>query len=127
MVDCDSKTFNKFVSESIDNIPLKYAKHIDNLAFVVEEQPTEEQRRKFKLRGSQTLFGLYEGVPLTRRGSGYSLVLPDKITLFSKPLMQASGNLKELKDNVANTVWHEVAHYYGLGHDQIDKILEDNN
>ncbi len=118
--------FNQLVSSAIDNIPKKYGENIKNLAFVVEDEPNGEQRKKLGLGTRQTLFGLYEGVPLTKRNSGYNLVLPDKITIFKSPMESSANNLHELQEQVNKTLWHEVAHYYGLGHANI-KELEDKH
>lgn len=122
MFTVDEKTFEKLVADGIDNIPPKYAKHIKNLAFVVEDEPTQEQRQKLKLHPNQTLFGLYEGVPLTGRSGNYNLVLPDKITIFKKPIESSANGLQELKKQINQTIWHEVAHYYGLGHGRIHQL-----
>ena len=122
MVKVTDEEFEQIVREAIDAIPEKYGKRIDNLAFVVEDEPNENQRQKLKLHPHATLFGLYEGIPLTRRPSGYNLVLPDKITIFRHPAQLASNSMKELKKHVRHTIWHEVAHYYGLGHEQIDNL-----
>lgn len=122
MIEIDDKEFDKIVAEAIDAIPEKYGKKIQNLAFVVEDEPTPEQRRKLHMHQSMALYGLYEGIPLTKRGAGYNLVLPDKITIFKKPVQQSSMTLAELKESVKHTVWHEVAHYFGLGHEQIHDL-----
>ncbi len=113
--------FEKLVEDAIDAIPTKYANHIKNLAFVVEDEPSAEQREKLQLSRHQSLFGLYEGVPLTRR-SNYNLVLPDKITLFRLPIEWASHDRASLKAQIKETVWHEVAHYFGLNHGQIHDL-----
>jgi predicted Zn-dependent protease with MMP-like domain len=78
MIHVSDAEFEQFVSEAMDAIPDKYYQKIKNVVFVAEDNPTPDQRQKLKLRCDQTLFGLYEGVPLNRRGSNYSLVLPDK-------------------------------------------------
>ncbi len=122
MVHTSHEEFNQIVANAIDAIPEKYAKHINNLAFVVEDYPTDEQRRKLRLRSGETLFGLYEGIPLTSRNNGYNLVLPDKITVFKQPLEAVSQNLSDLNTRVRKTIWHEVAHYYGLGHTDMDAL-----
>jgi len=111
--------FKNIVTQAIDNIPEKYYANIKNLAFVIEDSPNDEQSKKLGLGHSSSLYGLYEGIPLTKRGNNYNLVLPDKITIFKKPIEQRSTSLEELKAIVFNTVWHEVAHYYGLDHSQI--------
>lgn len=122
MIHTDDNTFARIVAQAIDDIPDKYSVHISNLAFIVEEKPTKEQRKRLHLCKGQILFGLYEGIPLTKRNSGYNLVLPDKITVFKHPLEYASNTLKELEINVRKTIWHEIAHYFGLDHDQINSI-----
>ena len=113
MFSVNEKTFRHIVSQAIDAIPERYAKHIKNLAFVVEDEPTAAQLQKNNLSPGQTLLGLYEGVPLTNRSNNYNLVLPDKITIFKQPIERQAGSLEELKAIVDKTVWHEVAPYYG--------------
>ena len=95
-----------------------------NVAIVMADEPTAEQRLKLKLRCHETLFGLYEGIPLTSRGAGYNLVLPDKITIFKNPILQMSSDLSSFKRQVKHTLWHEIAHHYGLGHTEIHDIEE---
>lgn len=113
--------FDKIVSEAIDRIPHPYDQHLQNVAFIVEDNPTNQQREKLSLYPNETLFGLYEGVPLPLRG-GSTKLLPDKITLFKRPLLAISKNIDELRRHVGHTVWHEVAHYYGLDHKRIHEL-----
>ncbi len=122
MIDITQEEFEKIVSRAIDSIPDKYFEHIKNVVFVTEDEPTPEQRRKLQLRNDQSLFGLYEGIPITKRSSGYNMVLPDKITIFKNPIQMMSNSQEELVAQVNNTVWHEVAHYYGLDHLQIHEL-----
>lgn len=110
------------ITKAMDELPQSYIKGLDNVVIVFEDEPTSEQRRRQRLHAWQTLFGLYEGIPKTRRGSGYNLVLPDKITLFKQPLEQASATIQELQEHIKRTLWHEIAHYYGLDHDRIHEI-----
>jgi len=120
--------FEQIISEAIDSLPEKRISELQNVAITYDDKPTQEQRTKLKLRGSQTLFGLYEGIPLTKRAaasglfSGTPVTLPDKITVFKLPLLSVSSSLEEFKEQVKHTLWHEVAHYYGLEHDQIHKL-----
>src|SRR3989338_8049020 len=114
------KQFEKIVAEAIDGIPELYQKYLKNVAFIIEDEPTPVQRQQLKLADGHTLFGLYEGTPLPSRG-GATKLLPDKITLFKLPLEAISRNVEELKQNVRHTIWHEVAHYYGLDHRRIDE------
>jgi predicted Zn-dependent protease with MMP-like domain len=113
--------FEKYLGEAIDAIPKPYSEHLENVAFILEDEPSPEQRRRLNLYPNETLFGLYEGVPLPRRNGSLKL-LPDKITIFKNPLMAASPNTKILRDNIGHTVWHEVAHYYGLDHEMIHRL-----
>lgn len=117
-----SKEFETIIVGAIDRIPEKYAKRLDNILITWEEEPSDEQCHRLRLHCNQTLLGLYEGIPLTKRGTGYNLVLPDKITLFKKPIEQATYTMTELKEQVGRTLWHEVAHYFGLDHDRIHTL-----
>ena len=121
MIEISDKQFEEIVAGAIDAIPPPYIDRLENVAFIVEDQPTEEQNRKLGLRCHDLLFGLYEGVPLPQR-MGSSKLLPDKITLFKKPLISISKDLGELSQNIKHTIWHEVAHYYGLGHKRIHEL-----
>lgn len=90
---------------------------LDNVEIVVEDEPTTEQLGSHE--GGDELFGLYEGTPLTARGSDYSLVLPDKITIFRRPIERACSTPEEMADEVRVTVIHELAHHFGIEEDRI--------
>ncbi len=117
-----NKEFEALINQSLDELPKKYVTRLDNLAITVEDEPSEEQRQKLHLHFGQTLYGLYEGIPLTQRGIGYNLVLPDKITIFKKPLEQSSSSYDDLKAQVKHTLWHEIAHFFGLDHERIYRL-----
>lgn len=121
MVEISGEEFEKIVGDGIDAIPKLYQKHLDNVAFIVEDLPTPAQQKRLGLRQNDLLFGLYEGVPLPAR-SGSTKLLPDKITIFKKPLELVSKDLSDLRERVRHTIWHEVAHYYGLGHKRIHEL-----
>ena len=121
MVQVSDKDFEKMVAAGIDRIPPLYQKHLKDVAFIVEDEPTPEQAQKLGLRVNELLFGLYEGVPLPQR-MGTTKILPDKITLFKRPLEFVSSSAEDLADRVGRTIWHEVAHYYGLNHDRIHAL-----
>ena len=114
--------FEQMVNDGISAIPKLYQERLDNVAIVIADEPNELQRRELKLQCNQTLFGLYQGIPLTKRGAGYNLVTPDVITIFKLPMVAASKSLEDLKEKVRHTVWHEIAHFYGLDHAQIHKL-----
>ena len=121
MIKISDKQFNKIVAEAIDGIPPPYIDRLQNVAFILEDEPSRRQTKALGLRCYDLLFGLYEGVPLPQRLSDTKL-LPDKITLFKKPLMSISKDIGELTKNIKHTIWHEVAHYYGLGHKRIHEL-----
>jgi predicted Zn-dependent protease with MMP-like domain len=121
MYSVDQQTFEEMVHTALAALPKNHREKINNVAIVIEDQPSLAQRQALQLRGDQSLFGLYEGVPLNSR-MGQTKLLPDKITLFQLPLQYASSSHEQLQSRVARTVWHEVAHYYGLNHTQIYKL-----
>jgi predicted Zn-dependent protease with MMP-like domain len=125
MVHVDDKQFDKIVGEAIDAIPPLYHKRLDNVAFIVEDDPTPEQLYKLRLFRGVLLFGLYEGVPLPQR-QGATKLLPDKITIFKNPALLVSRSVDELREHIRHTVWHEVAHYYGLNHEMIHRLEKKN-
>jgi predicted Zn-dependent protease with MMP-like domain len=122
MLIIEDKEFEQLASAAIDSLPDEIIKNMKNVAIVVENEPSEEQRQKFHLNAHTTLFGLYEGIPLIKRSANYSLVPPDKITIFKKPLMMSAQSIDDLKDKIKRTIWHEIAHHYGLDHDRIHEL-----
>jgi predicted Zn-dependent protease with MMP-like domain len=121
MLDINSEEFDQLVSDGIDLIPKLYKDHLQNVAFIVEDDPSPEQRMRLNLYPNETLFGLYEGVPLPQR-NGATKLLPDKITLFKNPALMVSRSVEELREHIRHTIWHEVAHYYGLNHARIHEL-----
>lgn len=116
--------FEKLVKEGIDAIDEKFLQKLQNVEIVIEDNPTQEQMDKLRLRGA-LLFGLYEGVPLTKRQQ-YGQVLPDKITIFKNPIEQACpepaegfSRREQIKKAVKDTVWHEIAHHFGMDEHQV--------
>lgn len=108
-----NEEFEKSVDEGIAMIPEKFLAKLDNVAIVIEDQPSPEQLKKAKLGKGYVLFGLYEGIPQTRRTFYYGNVLPDKITIFKKAIEQYAQTSEEVRRLVRDTVWHEVAHHFG--------------
>lgn len=114
VVDVTDKEFEQMVADGIDALPASFVPYIENVAITWDYTPNLWQKMKLKLRPHSLLFGLYEGIPKTRRGANYSLVLPDKITIFKNPLCYVANDRQQLADMVKNTVWHEIAHHFGL-------------
>lgn len=122
MFSIEKPAFEELVTKAIESLPEERLKAIKNIVFLVDDEPSEEQRMTLGLRPCQSLFGLYQGVPLTERRGGYALTLPDRITIFQNPHMLFASSFDELTKQVKNTVWHEVAHYFGLNHDRIEEL-----
>src|SRR6185369_7338522 len=114
--------FSKLVSDGVNAIPLEFREKLDNVAVVIADAPTLEQLRN--LPDGYTLFGLYEGIPLTKRNSGYSGFLPDKITIFKFPILSVCANEEEVKERVKKTVWHEIAHHFGMNEKEVRNAEE---
>ena len=111
--------FEELVNAGIDAIDEEFIKKLKNVAIVIADWPTRHQLQKVRARPGTTLFGLYEGIPQTKRGSNYGGVLPDKITIFKVPMLCVVNTEDELKEQVKKTVWHEIAHHFGMDHQQI--------
>jgi len=122
MNDLSDEQFDQLITRAMDELPQKYIRGLDNVAIIYADTPTEEQKIKMKLDNQHVLLGLYEGIPLTQRGAGYTFVLPDKITLFKHSILQVVRNEAELFEQIKRTLWHEIAHYYGLDHARIDEL-----
>lgn len=103
--------------------PKRLRKKMENVAIVIEDEPTLEQLKKSGTTSERILLGLYEGIPRPQRGCSYTLVLPDKITIFQKPIEEIAGSSPELiKQQVKETIWHEIAHHFGFDEEAIKKL-----
>jgi predicted Zn-dependent protease with MMP-like domain len=110
------------VEAGVMAIPERFLKKLDNVAVVIENEPTPAQIKKLDLHRGWTLFGLYEGVPQISRGSHYGAVLPDKITIFQKPIKEAAQDAEDIKKIVKSTVWHEIAHHFGMDEGEVRRL-----
>ena len=109
----DVDTFESVVIEALDSLPPEFARHMINVEVQIEPRPTREHRRMVGLKPWQTLYGLYQGVPLTERTGG-SPILPDVITIFQQPLERDFPGRDALRAQVRRTVLHEIAHFFGI-------------
>ena len=120
------KEFEKMVSEiGLSSVPEKFRDKIKNVVFVIEDEPRKEVRKEENLSETETLLGLYHGVPHTERGENYGvgITLPDTITLYQKPIEEAGeGNSAHIKKVISETIWHEVAHHFGLSDHDLEHI-----
>ena len=123
MINVTDEEFGEIVEAAVHDIPERFAKHLANVAFITDNVPSRQQLMAGGiLHGHTTLLGLYQGVPLPTRGNGYSGMVPDVITIFKQPHEMMARDADELRRNVHQTVWHEVAHYFGLDHGQIHDL-----
>jgi len=111
--------FEEMVEAGIAETPEKFLRQLDNVVIVVEDEPTRQQAKRLNIHADWTLFGLYEGVPQAARGDHYTSVVPDKITIFRRPIEAAAESREEIKEIVKNTVWHEIAHHFGMDEDEV--------
>jgi predicted Zn-dependent protease with MMP-like domain len=116
------QAFEELINRAMDELPQEYIKNLNNVAITYDEDPSPEQLQKQGVRQGSLLLGLYEGIPLTGRGAGYALVLPDKITFFKNPILAVVQDERSLFEQIKRTLWHEIAHHYGLGHDVIHRL-----
>jgi predicted Zn-dependent protease with MMP-like domain len=112
--------FHELVHEGIASLPEWVRKEIVNVAFLVRDEPSKRQREEQGLLSGETLFGLYEGVPLVERGNE-SPLMPDTITIFKNPILDTYKHDEDIRACVHNTIWHEVAHYFGHGEEWVEE------
>jgi predicted Zn-dependent protease with MMP-like domain len=114
----EKKEFQKLVEEGIKAIPEVFLKRLENVDIVIEDEPDSFQKGKLKEKGKSILLGLYEGIPQIKRGR-YAQILPDKITIFQKSIERISSSKEDVRRIVKNTVWHEIAHHFGMTEEEI--------
>ena len=111
--------FEDLVEEAWQRIPEAFRERFQNLALFVEEEPGPERLSAGRVRPGSTLLGLYEGVPLDRRGWHYSMALPDRVTLFQGPIERSARRLDDIPQIVYDTLWHELAHHLGMSEGEV--------
>ncbi len=115
--------FEELVAETLEGLPLEFQEKLENIVLVVEDWPSQELLASVGLRHRSQLLGLYEGVPLTE-GGRHRAALPDKITIFQKPIERICRSDKEIKRQIGETVRHEIAHYFGISDERLREIEE---
>jgi predicted Zn-dependent protease with MMP-like domain len=116
--------FTELVEEALHEIPRRFRKAMTNVAVIVEDQPPLHILREMEIEPPDSLFGLYQGTPLPERGWAYGNTLPDRISIYQGPIVEACKDDDEIRDCVAETVIHEFGHYFGMDEDQIEEIEE---
>lgn len=117
--------FEALVVAALKTVPEKFLSRLTNVAILIEDEPSEHTLREQGIHpGEGTLLGLYQGIPLTERGVEYGVggTLPDTITLYRLPILASSEeDGKEVAEVVRETVWHEIAHYFGMDEAEVGK------
>jgi predicted Zn-dependent protease with MMP-like domain len=132
----NEEEFRTIVEHAWDTMPAKFKERIQNVALLIEDEPSEEVRKQEKLEEGETLLGLYHGIPETARGELYGVgaTLPDTITLYRLPLLEEAYELihernlaldAALEEAVRETLWHEVGHYFGLDEHHVREREDD--
>ena len=111
--------FEALVAQAIAELPEKFHERLENVAVVVEDWPSTRQLASVGLSRRLDLLGLYEGIPRTKRGSGYNLVLPDRITIFRRPIEARCAHGRDVVAEVQRVVLHEIAHHFGLSDEEL--------
>src|SRR5436190_23630597 len=116
--------FEQLVAEALDDIPKRFRAAMKNVAVVVEDDPPPHVLEEMEIEPPDSLFGLYQGTPLPERSWGYGNTLPDRISIYQRPIEDACEDEDEIRECVAETVIHEVGHYIGMNEEQIEEIEE---
>lgn len=125
----DAEVFERIAFEELAHVPPRFARRIQNVAVLIEDEPSTQVCKEEGLGPDETLLGLYRGIPATGRGEGYSGVTPDTITLYRLPLLEEAqtlideGRAREMHEGVRlairETLWHELGHHFGLGEEAV--------
>ena len=118
----ERKEFEKLVQEAVAELPEEFRERLQNVVIIVDDNPSTEMLEQMELLDEDgTLFGLYEGTPLTERGIGTPLE-PDRIWIFQRPIEEECDTEEEVRDEIKITIVHEVAHFFGLDDDYLEDI-----
>lgn len=116
--------FEKLVEDALTLIPKRFRREMQNVAIVVEDEPSDDLLDDMEIPDGDTLLGLYQGTPLPERGWAHGNNLPDRISLFQGPIEDACEEEDDVRDCVAETLIHEFGHYFGMNEEQIEAIEE---
>jgi predicted Zn-dependent protease with MMP-like domain len=116
--------FERLVEEALREIPRRFRRAMKNVAVVVEDEPSPALLNEMEIDPGDTLFGLYQGTPLPERSWSYGNALPDRISIYQRPIEETCADEDEIRDCVAETVIHEFGHYFGMSEEQIEEIEE---
>ena len=116
--------FERLVREAVLLIPPRFRREMKNLALVVETEPSLALLHEMEIEPPDSLYGLYQGTPLTERTWDFGNALPDRITIFQRPIEEDCEDEDEVRAVIGETLIHEVGHYFGLSEEEIEEIEE---
>jgi predicted Zn-dependent protease with MMP-like domain len=119
------ESFENLVIRAINELPLEFQRRLENVDVVIEDYPTVRQLGRNKAATKMHVLGLYEGVPQAKRGRHYGMVVPDKITIFQKPIEAITHTDKEIEKEVQKVVRHEIAHHFGSSEETLRRLEAD--
>jgi predicted Zn-dependent protease with MMP-like domain len=120
----DRAAFERLVAEALLTVPRRFRDAMKNIAVLVEDEPSDELLREMDIEPPDTLFGLYQGTPLTDRRWDYGNTLPDRILIFQGPHEREAEDEDDLVISIGETLIHEIGHYFGLSEEEIEEIEE---
>src|SRR5687767_11742737 len=118
------RQFERLVAEAVTLIPKRFRREMQNLALVVEDEPSAELLEEMEIDPPDSLYGLYQGTPLPERAWAYGNTLPDRITIFQRPIEEDCDDEDEIRAVIGETLIHEVGHYFGMSEEEIEEIEE---
>ena len=118
------REFERLVAEAVTLIPARFRREMKNLSLVVEDEPSPELLAEMEIEPPDSLYGLYQGTPLTERPWGYGNALPDRITIYQRPIEEDCDDEDDMRAVIGETLIHEVGHYFGLSEEEIEAIEE---
>ena len=116
------EAFTRLVEEALTEIPKRFRDEMKNVAVVVEDEPPSHVLEEMEIEPGDSLFGLYQGTPLPERSWAHGNALPDRISIYQRPIEDACDDHEDIIVCVAETVIHEFGHYFGLSEEEIEEI-----
>lgn len=115
------EAFEDLVQQAFDELPAHFQQHMENVSIAVEDEPTRETLIKMGISSQEALLGLYEGIPLNKRGTWYGMypAVPDRISLYKKNIERGARSIQELRARIRDVLIHEIAHYYGMNEGEV--------
>src|SRR5919106_1934711 len=118
------REFERLVAEAVTLIPARFRREMKNLSLVVEDEPDAMLLAEMEIEPPDSLYGLYQGTPLTERPWGFGNALPDRITIYQRPIEEDCEDDDEIRAVIGETLIHEVGHYFGMSEAEIEEIEE---